>query len=217
MPDKPTSSCPSEDAFEIGDGRPPAPPTPPPLPSRPQQDIKMSKFALKVQAAPPGWYFDGWAAGPPPDPSDPPTGVYFFYGTLMDPEMLRDVLGIDELPQIRPATVYGYSCRAWGQYPVLVDSITNQVVSGRAWKMSDVKHARRLKEYETNSYSIRGAQIVYSDSLSPREQLGWTFMFAGRESELSDDKFDLDVWLKRMGRTPHKDSTSEGDSGRQHV
>lgn len=206
MPDESNSSAPLEDEFDNEDARPP--PTPPPLPSRLQKDSKISKFALKARAAPPGWYFDGWAAGPPPDPSDPPTGAYFFYGTLMDAEMLRDVLGIDEVPQMRPATVIGCSRRAWGQYPALVDGVMDEVVSGRAWELKDVNHAKRLMEYETNSYSIKAARIFYSDSLSPQDELGWTFKFTGRESELSDDEFDLHVWLKRMGRTPHDSSAS---------
>ncbi|KAF1349794.1 hypothetical protein BDV97DRAFT_175495 [Delphinella strobiligena] len=148
-------------------------------------------------------------AGPPPNPSDPPTGAYFFYGTLMHAEMLRDVLGIDELPHLRPATVVGYACRTWGQYPALVDGDMGEVVSGRAWELSDVNYAKRLMEYETNSYSIKAAQIFYTDSLSPKDELGWTFKFTGRKTELSDEKFDLDVWLKRMGRAP-RDSSASG-------
>ena len=94
------------------------PPTPPPeIPS-----LKPSSYISKLKAAPPDYFFR------PPSPSKgvdlfaAPTGPYFFYGTLTDPSMIRDILELETEPELRPARIVGYKCDLWGQYPALLDA-----------------------------------------------------------------------------------------------
>lgn len=145
----------------------------------------------------------------------------------MDPSMLKDILELDVLPQMRPATIIGYRLKSWGQYPALVDGEPGEVVSGMVWKVAMTSHANRLIEHETRSYSVKPVTIFFTDpngldvvindhnSSEVESEYGRTFMFTAHESELSDDKFDLDVWLKRMGRTPRKATTVKEDSGKE--
>lgn len=83
---------------------PPAssPPPPPPLPSVSQHDT-YTQIHLKIRKETPTWLNE--QSKPP---IDPPTGAYFFYGTLSDPQMLSDVLGTNEKPLLRPAKIVGY-------------------------------------------------------------------------------------------------------------
>lgn len=93
---------------EGGAGSAPPPPPPPP-PEDPSS--KVSPFVKKLRSAPPGYFFQPERAPPHTDPFAAPTGLYFFYGTLSDPAMLRDVLGLETEPQLRPATITRRSFR----------------------------------------------------------------------------------------------------------
>lgn len=177
------------------------PPVPPPLPEPSlSKNDKTSKFVLKVKAAPEGYFFQDSVTSSPPNISGAPTGPYFFYGTLMDKGMLRDILGLTHTPQLRPAKIIGYTCRSWGQYPALVDGEMGEVVEGMVYQVTSQKDAERLAEYETSNYKARPVLVDYTDGADPVQQSGWAFVFNGRLSELGKDKFDLATWLHRMER-----------------
>ncbi|KAJ5396745.1 hypothetical protein N7509_004858 [Penicillium cosmopolitanum] len=78
---------------------PPPPPTPPPPPPE-DLSSEVSPFVMKLKAAPPGYFFQLERPPPHTDSFAAPTGPYFFYGTLSDPAMLRDVLGLETEPQL---------------------------------------------------------------------------------------------------------------------
>ena len=171
------------------------PPTPPPeIPS-----LKPSSYISKLKAAPPDYFFR------PPSPSKgvdlfaAPTGPYFFYGTLTDPSMIRDILELETEPELRPARIVGYKCGLWGQYPALLDA-RGSVVEGAVYHVETVEHGERLAAYETNNYKTHPCRISYTDGEEPSEGIGYTFKFRGDQKDLSEGTFDLRVWLKRMGR-----------------
>ncbi|EMT71548.1 hypothetical protein FOC4_g10010053 [Fusarium odoratissimum] len=148
----------------------PPPPVPPLPPALNKKASRESPFVLKVRNAPEEWFYQ-----PPEPPADvdlfePPTGPYFIYGTLMDPKMLANVLGLEEKPALRPAKV-------------------------------SVAHAKRLAEYETNSYRAKPCFIQYTDGKEPDEDFGHVFMFVGNPRDLQEGEFDLGKWLKRVGRS----------------
>ena len=43
--------------------------------------------------------------------------LFFFYGSLMDPLRLQDVLQLPAPPVLKPARVKSYKIMLWGQYP----------------------------------------------------------------------------------------------------
>lgn len=131
-----------------------------------------------------------------------PTGWYFFYGTLIQPSFLAEVLKLDELPMLRPARITGYSLRLWGQYPALIEGERGQEVRGMAWKVEEKKHAERLGEYETRAYRPAPCVIYFTDiDDEDANECGYSFKYCGNKMDLSDGKFDLEDWLKSIGRT----------------
>ncbi|SPJ78782.1 uncharacterized protein FTOL_07173 [Fusarium torulosum] len=185
----------------MSNSSPRPPPTAPPLPpSFPKKQTKESAFVLKVRNAPEDWFYQ-----PPKPPAlvdlfEPPVGPYFVYGTLMDPTMLADVLGVEEKPELRPAKIVGYSRKLWGQYPAIQDGPQGAEVHGTVYHVQSVAHAKRLSGYETNSYKAKPCLIQYTDGKEPAEDFGYVFMFVGNPRDLEEGDFNLQVWLKRMGR-----------------
>ncbi|KAL6915145.1 hypothetical protein ACHAPO_010320 [Fusarium lateritium] len=179
---------------------PPPPPAPPLPPTVRKSQSRESSFLLKVRSAPEDWFYQ--APNPPTqrDLFEPPTGPYFVYGTLMDPKMLADVLGLEKEPELRSAKIEGYSRKLWGQYPAIQDGPQGAEVSGRVYCVLSVADAKRLAEYETNSYKTEPCLIQYMDGKEPSEDYGYVFMFVGNPGDLSDGEFDLEQWLRRMGR-----------------
>jgi gamma-glutamylcyclotransferase (GGCT)/AIG2-like uncharacterized protein YtfP len=155
-----------------------------------------------VRSASTDWFYQ--APKPPAlrDLFEPPAGPYFVYGTLMDPKMLVDVLGLEEEPTLRPAKIEGYSRKLWGQYPAMQDGPMGAEVHGTVFQVQTTAQGRRLAEYETNSYKAKPCLIQYTDGAEPAEDYGYVFMFVGNPRDLEEGEFDLETWLKRMGRQP---------------
>jgi gamma-glutamylcyclotransferase (GGCT)/AIG2-like uncharacterized protein YtfP len=76
----------------------------------------------------------------------------FFYGSLMDSEVIQAILNLPVLPSTEAATVSGFQVKMWGIYPALVPSTTPELVKGRVWKVDIEEHFQRLAEYETSAY-----------------------------------------------------------------
>lgn len=178
------------------------PPQAPPLPPL-KEPPQASGFTLKILQAPEDYFFNATDVGKPPsEPFAAPTGPYFVYGTLRDPRMLSDILGLKEMPVLRPAKVYGYACRLWGQSPTLEDGYPSNVVSGSVYHVSGQVAADRPAEYETNSYRAVPCLIQYTDQDEPQTDHSFTFLFCGNPKDLRDGTFNLETWLKLMGRQP---------------
>ncbi|KAA8643670.1 hypothetical protein EYZ11_003386 [Aspergillus tanneri] len=171
-----------------------APPPPPP----PEKHLsKISPIVKKLRSVTPTVY-------QPPKPSielsPAPTGPYFFYGTLTDSSMVSEILNLDTEPILRPATIVGYKCKMWGQYPALLPTITDTVVEGSVYLVRGREDGRKLADYETSNYHPVPCRILYTDGREPAQDWGHTFQFVGNADDLSEGEFDLQVWLRRMGR-----------------
>ncbi|OJJ44872.1 hypothetical protein ASPZODRAFT_134274 [Penicilliopsis zonata CBS 506.65] len=186
---------------------PPSPPPPPPAPAPKDLRSKISPFVLKLRNAPPELYHRSLNTPPLVDPFDPPVGPYFFYGTLMDPKLLADILDLAHEPKLRPAKVVGHSCKLWGQYPAMVDGPQEGTVEGAVYNVQTVKAGEKLAAYETNNYTFKACLIEYTDGQKPADDLGHAFLFAGNPHDLTEGTFDLKTWLRRMGRQDTKERT----------
>jgi len=176
---------------------PPAPPLPPTLHDN---RTKNSSFALKVRHAPEDWFHRPLEPPVHVDLFEPPTGPYFVYGTLMDPQMIADVLGLDQVPELRPAKLVGYSCKLWGQYPALQDGPQDAEVRGAVYHVQSVTDGKRLAEYETTSYRAKPCFVKYTDGKEPAEDDGHVFIFVGNSRDLDEGDFHLAKWRERVGR-----------------
>ncbi|KAJ5479857.1 hypothetical protein N7530_005366 [Penicillium desertorum] len=170
------------------------PPPPPEIPGS-----KISSYAMKLRTAPSNYFFQAPNLPQYVELFDTRTGPYFFYGTLTDPSMVRDILGLETEPELLPARLLGYQCKLWGQYPTLLDAPDSEV-EGAVYHVKTVEHGERLAAYETKSYQASPCRIHYTDGKEPADEVGYTFKFEGNKKDLSDGNFDLRIWLKRMGR-----------------
>ncbi|RFU24009.1 hypothetical protein B7463_g12329, partial [Scytalidium lignicola] len=116
---------------------------------------------------------------------------YFFYGSLMDPETLRRVLKLQELPRLFPSKILGYHCMLWGEYPALIDGMLNEPVYGMAFEVQSPEDVTRLENYETKKYENTGCIIQFEDGT---KVAGRTFVWAGDQAELKEGRFDLKDW-----------------------
>ncbi|EZF29936.1 hypothetical protein TMEN_2888 [Trichophyton mentagrophytes] len=134
--------------------------------------------------------------------ADPPTGLYFFYGTLMDPTLLVQLLHLDKLPDLRPASIKGYKFKLWGPYPALLDDEHDDsaVIEGAVYNVESVEHAHALANYETKNYTTGTTTAYYSDGQQPETDQVTIYVFAGNRSDLSEGDFNLQRWMKMMGR-----------------
>lgn len=124
---------------------------------------------------------------------------YFFYGSLMDASTLKRVLGLEERPQLKPASIVGYDIKMWGPYPALQDGPPGNVVPGMMWEVEGTKGKDRLAEYETCNYKECGCIIEMGDGSNV---WGTTFMWNGDASELKEGSFDLKDWQMNQLRYP---------------
>jgi gamma-glutamylcyclotransferase (GGCT)/AIG2-like uncharacterized protein YtfP len=169
----------------------PPPPPPPPLPSPTQQQGKA--IALKVRDEAPPLF----VRSEPKD--DPPQGLYFFYGTLQDPELLQDILSLPDRPSLHPAYIAGYELKLWGPYPALVGPGDGRV-EGAAFQVTTQEIAKRLQQYETSAYCPGSCVIYTRDGENQSGEEGFVFQYCGNPRDLSEGVFDLNVFLRRMGR-----------------
>jgi hypothetical protein len=129
---------------------------------------------------------------------------YFFYGTLMKPRILKDVLGLEAEPALRAARVSGYELTNWGQYKALVEGAPGTEVTGGAYLVESADHEYKLAYYETNAYMLAPCKIYFTDGPEAEEDKsstpGKTFLYAGDAAALKAGRFDRVLWEMQMGR-----------------
>ncbi|KAK1528211.1 hypothetical protein CPAR01_12769 [Colletotrichum paranaense] len=80
---------------------------------------------------------------------------YFFYGTLADPTVLNNLLGIE--PVYRAAKVRGGRLATWGgKYKALVDASAYEkgCVDGHAFLITNKAQEDALQLFETDNYEV---------------------------------------------------------------
>lgn len=169
--------------------RPPVPPPPPLTPnafrSRGSPSVLEQKFAAAANAN-----YKPEEAEPPFKPC-----FFFFYGSLMDPEVLQAVLGLLEVPVVEEGWVTGFAMKMWGIYPALIPRKGGKVF-GMVWKVNAQSHFLRFMEYETSAYTWCSCDIELSNGETLRDCR--TFYWAGDpdSKELEEGKFDLQRYQK---------------------
>ncbi|EXF83643.1 hypothetical protein CFIO01_00785 [Colletotrichum fioriniae PJ7] len=116
-----------------------------------ESDIKFDQRLLPAQDQYPVWYF--------------------FYGTLADPTVLNNLLGIE--PVYRAAKVRGGRLVTWGgKYKALVDApaYNKDCVYGHAFLVKNKDQEDALQLYETDNYEVVRSQE--NENSSPRNMSG---------------------------------------------
>ncbi|KAF2280538.1 uncharacterized protein EI97DRAFT_430243 [Westerdykella ornata] len=167
----------------------PAPP-PPPLPPTEAPKISNSDF-LRVMAAIQRPKSETSADAKPPFQRC----HMFFYGSLMDPEVLQAILDLPEPPTMKQGSITGFSVKMWGMYPTLVRNDSGRV-SGTFWEVTSEAHFLRLEAYETSAYTWCECDVELSDGAVLHNCR--TFCWAGdpESEELEEGSFDLEWYQK---------------------
>lgn len=161
----------------------------------PQGDL--SPYEMKLESAPSDYLtnLEGAAHDLPPEyPVH-----YFLYGTLKAPTTLQRILDLPEEPKLRNAQILGYALAKWGDYPALINGETGQVVEGQVYLVQTEEQAKKLAYYETNAYKVSACRVFFTDNGSPAAVSGRTFMYAGDEKALLEQRFDRKLWALRIG------------------
>lgn len=166
------------------------PPPPPPPPSNPLS--KQSSTVLKLRTVPASQRLYSKPHSPK-NTHPPPTGPYFFYGTLQNPSLLVKILGLNTGPDLRPALIEGFQYKMWGKYPALLaDQGGGGRIEGVVFEVGSTGDAEKLAAYETSSYTVGSCVIHYLDGREPGEQTGWVFVFDGNWRDLREGFFQLE-------------------------
>jgi hypothetical protein len=118
-------------------------------------------------------------------------GYYFFYGTLTDWSLLSRILRNPNRADLRPAHISGWRCLMWGDYPALIKSSPDDIVTGMAYRVCSLREWERLVRYETSAYRVQGCRICLDGTWTS----GRTFVWDGDLEVLREGGFDLRDWL----------------------
>ncbi|CAD0109802.1 unnamed protein product [Aureobasidium uvarum] len=107
--------------------------------------------------------------------------LYFFYGTLAQPEIPKRVLESEhepDLSSLQPAHVLDGKITDLGQYRALVNGTSDSRVNGHAFMIQSENQERALRLYETKMYEVVRCDIWLSGRSMPVK--GLTFRLAAR-------------------------------------
>jgi hypothetical protein len=178
-PPPPPPPPPLPAAMKIQAPLPPPPPLPPNTPSLGDSSSNLEKIAIRA-------IHDSSHAKVSFSPC-----YFFFYGSLMDPEVLQTVLDLAEPPRVTTASVTGFSMKMWGIYPTLIPCEGGPPVPGTIWMVNEESQFKRLREYETAAYTWCPCNVMLED-----KSLLYgcrTFCWSGdlRSRDLDEGAFDL--------------------------
>ena len=139
---------------------------------------------LGVEASLPQWRLNEREAVWPKQDDYPV--FYFFYGTLMEEEVLKKHLAlqhVDTMRYVAYARVRRAKLRTWaGKYKALVGGEPLDAVEGKAWLVQDEEQEDALRMFETEAYEVVRCEIEILQSGG--KVAGLTFRFAGNASQL---------------------------------
>ena len=111
---------------------------------------------------------------------------FFFYGTLTDPALLAEKLGLEELPVMRMGMVESYRVKMWGGYKALVGGQgLGEVLEGWVYMVRNREEVEKLAVWEGENYEVDVCDILVGGA---ERLLGNVFVFCGGVHELRDMK-----------------------------
>lgn len=124
---------------------------------------------------------------------------FFFYGTLMDPDVLAAVIGRKMLPgRMKPATLAGW--RRVGlkgtPYPAIVPGAAADTVAGIVVAELTAADVRNLKRFEGAAYDIETVSVT----LDGGEAVSASAFVPGKSVAATDVEWDFETWRRRHKR-----------------
>lgn len=124
-------------------------------------------------------------------------GHIFFYGSLMDAQVLQAVANLDTPPTMRNGLVRGFRVKVWDIYPAAVPD-EHGVVAGTVWHTDDPSHIFRLQEYETEAYKLRDCEIELEGGHRPSESKIFCWAGEADSPELEEGMFDFERYQEHF-------------------
>lgn len=184
---------------------PPAPPLPQDANASPLHTQKLGKFShflLKIQSFPKDYLTRPLEEREKAKPKIWQKSMYFFYGTLKEPQTLSRILDKPVLQSaLHAAYVVGYSIEMWGQYKALVIGPQGDIIEGIAYEVQSEEDEEKLAFYETSAYEVAPCNIYLcaeEAGVEPEKICGNTFKYAGDAQALKEGRWDRKLWLKNM-------------------
>ncbi|PVI03637.1 hypothetical protein DM02DRAFT_625690 [Periconia macrospinosa] len=142
----------------------------------------------------------------PNEKAEPPSFTphyMFFYGSLMDPDVLRTIANLPSPPTTKKGSIKGFTMKMWSVYPTLIPTTNSNnteevpTIPGVLWKVETEEQFQRLAAYETSAYTSCACAVVLEETGETVTDCR-TFCWAGdvESSELRDGRFDLE-WYQR--------------------
>ncbi len=124
---------------------------------------------------------------------------FFFYGTLMDPDVLAAVIGRRMLPgRMKPATLAGF--RRVGlkgtPYPAIVPGAAAETVAGVVVAELAAADVRNLKRFEGAAYGIETMSVSLDDGGSKSASV----FVPMKGMATTDREWDFEAWRRRHKR-----------------
>lgn len=111
---------------------------------------------------------------------------YFFYGRLLEPDLLQRQLDLPISPLYRSARIRCAKMRSWqGKYKAVIHGEEDYVVDGGAFLVEDAEQEDSLRFFETDMYEVVRCQIEMLDGQQDVVP-GLVFRFCGPEDQLED-------------------------------
>ncbi|RWA06622.1 hypothetical protein EKO27_g8485 [Xylaria grammica] len=113
----------------------------------------------------------------------------FFYGTLMDPDVLQHVTRYPTKPVMRPGWITGFKPK--------MASESSIKIHGMFWKVEDYQYSWALQQYETSAYRGYWCRIhVEGNSQILENSVVFVWAKKPQNPDLMDGVFDLTKWQK---------------------
>ena len=134
--------------------------------------------------------------------------MFFLYGTLMDPDVIRAVAVLENTPQLQDAWLEEFELKMWhGRYPTLLAKEgASSKIKGKLWQATSMDQFLGLQFYQTWAYECCDCVVQTADGQSIK---ALTFKWAndGNSAELLEGGFDLE-----QGQKDHKSSICKTDA-----
>lgn len=163
------------------------------IPTREEQEA-MKEVMMKLPQSNPEYMNTVMHIYRPPDPESKPKNL-FFYGSLMDPDVIRVITETSNQPDMHKAFIRGFKLKMWGFYPTVIPGGAEDIVYGVHWQAANDRQLGLLQRYETHRYKLAKCSIyIEKDGKTTSIDDGITFVWAGHpgSSELKDGEFSLE-------------------------
>lgn len=88
--------------------------------------------------------------------------LYFFYGSLRSPQVVKNVLKLPELPFLFPASVFDHELRVCGHYHATISAL-GRIAHGMVYLVCSEKEEYDLQDYKSTAYSCGDTWIMTED------------------------------------------------------